>query len=484
MKLPQSSIEQVLAAFETLDLGDVRRDERVLRIVEKLAANPEASFPRAMGSQAEIEAAYRLMNSEHVTMAQLTFAHAMSTAERALAAGSVIAIHDTTEFAFTHADPEEVGYLGTGQAGFLAHYTLVVPAGTRRALGITHVETIHRDKAPSRPSKGGRAARKKSGTETTRDQDRESMRWLRGIEATQQVLDGCDVIHVADREADNYALFAAAVEQGISFVVRGRAIDRVVNEGDARLLKTVARCAEGMVSRDVTLTARRKKTMPNTTHATRDSRAASLDFRVTRVELRRPRYYDKKLAERVELNVVHVVERNRPAGESAVDWMLFTNMRVDTPDDVARIVDAYRTRWLIEECNKALKTGCKYEEKQFESRDGLLTMLALLLPVACEVLALRALCRENPNRPATDVLSPLQIQILNVIGSRPLKLDATAHDALWAVAALGGHMTCNGEPGWLVLQRGMQDLLAAQRGWVARESVLAAQSTGEDLISR
>ena len=54
------------------------------------------------------------------------------------------------------------------------------------------------------------------------------------------------------------------------------------------------------------------------------------------------------------------------------------------------MVDGYRTRWVIEEFNAALKTGCAYEARQFESRDALLTMLALSLPVACEVLWLRS----------------------------------------------------------------------------------------------
>jgi hypothetical protein len=38
-----------------------------------------------------------------------------------------------------------------------------------------------------------------------------------------------------------------------------------------------------------------------------------------------------------------------------------------------------------------------------------------------------------------------------------------------AVAMLGGYMKHKVRPGWLVLARGMQDLLHYERGWVARE---------------
>jgi hypothetical protein len=42
-------------------------------------------------------------------------------------------------------------------------------------------------------------------------------------------------------------------------------------------------------------------------------------------------------------------------------------------------------------------------------------------------------------------------------------------DAMLAVAGLGGHLLSNGDPGWLVLGRGMHDLLLLELGWRARE---------------
>jgi len=55
----------------------------------------------------------------------------------------VIAIHDTTSCAFSHADPAVIGYLNTGKPGFMVHYSLVVDGdGSKRPLGITNVEVI------------------------------------------------------------------------------------------------------------------------------------------------------------------------------------------------------------------------------------------------------------------------------------------------------------------------------------------------------
>ena len=73
MKLSWNSVDRVLTAFAELDLGDPRRTRRVMRTVENLASNPRASFPAAMGSEADIEGAYWLMSSRRPAL-RLIFA--------------------------------------------------------------------------------------------------------------------------------------------------------------------------------------------------------------------------------------------------------------------------------------------------------------------------------------------------------------------------------------------------------------------------
>jgi hypothetical protein len=156
-----------------------------------------------------------------------------------------------------------------------------------------------------------------------------------------------------------------------------------------------------------------------------------------------------------------------PEGEPAVEWTLYTTEPIETAEQVARVVDIYRARWTIEEFNAALKTGCAYESRQFESRHALLNILALSMPIACELLALRSRARDCPDTPATEVLRPVQIEVLSKFGRRKLSASPTARDALLAVAGLGGHMKHNGEPGWNVLMRGMRTLLSYEAGWIA-----------------
>jgi DDE family transposase len=67
------------------------------------------------------------------------------------------------------------------------------------------------------------------------------------------------------------------------------------------------------------------------------------------------------------LNVVRVWEPKPPRGAPAVCWMLYTSEPIDTAEQLLTIVDQYRSRWVIEEFFKALKTGCAFEKRQLES---------------------------------------------------------------------------------------------------------------------
>jgi hypothetical protein len=476
-------VDRVASVFDGARLGDPRRSHRLKETVRRLARHPDATLPQALGSDAALEGAYRLANNERVSFEELNAAHGEATAKRARKAGKVLAIHDTTTFEFRHADPRELGYLNTGKAGFMAHYTLVVAAdGTRRPLGVTHLEPIFRERAPSKRKPKGWASRKRSGSETAKKADRESTRWYRGVASTDKSLNGCEVIHVADREADNYELLAQACQNGQRLVIRGRVLERNVEQhGTVASLKMVLNETRGVLKRDVELSERRPAATArwSKAHPARNARIAELEFSATRVRMVRPRYQSKTLPESIELNVVHVFEPNPPPHEPAVEWILYTTEPIATPTQVAEVIDIYRTRWLIEECNKALKTGCRYEQRQFEGRHALLVLLAMTLPIACELLWLRASARLQPHRPACEVLTRAQLEVLSALGSRKLSPQATVKDALWAVAAMGGHIAHNGEPGWLVLHRGMVKLAAYEEAWLA-----ARRSEAELVTSR
>lgn len=472
-RLDGDAIARMLGDLGRADLGDPRRVSRAQRVLERLAAMPDASLPEAMVTGAELEGAYRLFSNEQVSFEQLIDAHALGTVERAVPSDLVLALHDTTQCMFRHADPKEVGYLNTGKAGFRLHMSLLVDTRNwRRPLGITHAEILPRDKPPRRRGTKHRPG----GHATARKPNKEALRWHRGIEITECRLEASltQVIHIADRESDSYELMAACVANKQRFIFRARTNRNVVHDGDKLPIRDLIADAGVILEREVPLSRRLGSTVPRSrrAHPPREARVARLRFSATNATLRRPAIVAAASAPNtLDLNVLHVFEVDPPTGQEPVDWLLYTTEPLDTGEQIANIVDYYRCRWQIEELNKALKTGCVVQERQLESLDALSTMLAMSLPIAVELLALRALARSDTASLAEELLTTSQLDALRHISHRPLPPQPTAQDALWCIAGLGGHIKNNGPAGWQVLQRGMEKFVAFAEGWCAREQV-------------
>ena len=278
---------------------------------------------------------------------------------------------------------------------------------------------------------------------------------------------GSDIV-VMDREADDYALWTTIREQGDEFVIRAHQ-DRCLVEAGRKLQAALAGAAFS-VQREVRLSSRGGARPPQTrtSHPDRDGRKATLGLRAGTVEIRRPAGVAPLGQPTMRLSVVEVVEIDPPEGEEGVRWLLLSTLPVDTPHAICRIVDIYRKRWLIEEFNKAIKTGCAFEKRQAESWAHLQKTLALLVPVAWRLLVLRALSRDTPTAPALDLFDDVELQALRTLAPKAkLPKKPTVRQVLLAVAAVGGHLKANGEPGWLVLGRGLEHLLEFAAGWRA-----------------
>jgi hypothetical protein len=68
--------------LQLANLGDTRRNKRLVRLVEDLAAQPNASVPQASGDWAATQAAYEFWSSPHIKAESIREAHQRSTLER------------------------------------------------------------------------------------------------------------------------------------------------------------------------------------------------------------------------------------------------------------------------------------------------------------------------------------------------------------------------------------------------------------------
>lgn len=469
-RLGSEAIARMLEDLSRADLGDPRRMSRAQAVVERLAAKPDGSLPDAMVTDAELEGAYRLFSNDHVSFERLLDAHVLGTAERARCSELVLAIHDTTNCTFRHADPKEVGYLSTGKPGFPLHMTLVVDTREwRRPLGLTHAEILPRGNPPRRRG----TKHKMPSHVTAKKLDSEFLRWHRGIDITETRLSGTGtaVIHVADRESDSYALMATCLLENQRFIFRARHNRNAFHDGGTVPIRDLIDGAAAVLEREVPLSRRLGASSPasRAIHPPRESRVARLCFSQTKATFCRPNITGAHMPKTIEVNVLHVVEQDAPEGQEPVDWLLYTTEPIGTKKQIEDVVDYYRCRWQIEELNKALKTGCVVQDRRLESLDALTTMLALSLPIAVELLAMRTLARTDSSSSAETLLSKQQLAALRHMSHRPLPKRPTVQDALWCIAGLGGHIKNNGAPGWQVLQRGMEKFVQFAAGWCARE---------------
>jgi len=477
-------VEMIREELSGVALGDKRLDERAVLVASAIARRPAASLPEAMRGDAALEATYRLLGNEQVQPAGLLAPHQRRTVERgkrAMASGlPLIAAHDTTEATFGGAYRRQgLGLLPNGTQGFFGHISLLVAreGEIRDPLGVLGVRTYVR-----KTRKG-----KRGGHVIAREKDSEGQRWLAGMQAADELLGPGAIVHVADREADAFWLMAELSKCGARFVIRNKHDRRTIDEeGEVQLLRDEARSERTIrLTRSVQIAARHPGEKHKTsrrgaaalkgasyvrtpaakqTHPARRERLAELHVAAGHYALKRPKTESTELPATLSVNVVRVFEPKPPVDQEPVEWFLLTNEPIEDDEQIAAVIDAYRTRWLIEEFFKALKTGCNYEKSQLETLDGLVKLLCLFCPIAWRMLRMRTLSRMRAETPATELLTQAQIFLLRQ-EYPALKKNLTAQDALWAVAALGGHIKNNGPPGWLVIGRGFHELLGREVGF-------------------
>jgi hypothetical protein len=442
--------------------------KRLTMTLVRFQQRPQASLPEALGP-AGYTGLLRVVHHDHVTVAALRDPILQHTREQARAFPSVLAIHDTTDFRFGGKHPRRgLGPLKVAGQGFFFHPCLLVSDDARHLpLGVVNAVTW------ARPPKSEAKVKAKPWRRVVNDT--ESARWSEQMRDVDEALRDAhhQVLHLMDREAGDYGLLAEARGAHRCFVIRmGK--DRLVVPGvdDAPGARTVRGLFEsrvqGRCERWVVLSERTTRTpKQEKIHPSRPRRWARLVFDAQTVELRRPENQPVHLPATLTVHVVRVWEPEPPAGQAPVEWVLFTSEPVDTVEQILRVIDAYRARWLVEEFFKSIKTGCAYERSQAEDYETLQKLLWLQIPIAVNLLRLREVAEQTPEALATPENTGLEADALKVLEAerRPAQGRLTVVGVLYAIARLGGHLRNNGAPGWLVLSRGMQALQLRVEGW-------------------
>ena len=441
------SAEWARRQFGSVDLGDQRRDRRVVTMAARLVRNPSASLPNQMGSPKALKAAYRVLGEEDVSYEALMTPHWEQTRRVASQERLVLMVQDTTEIDHTHHPTTKgLGPIGDNRGyGYLLHTVLAVIPKPRRVLGIAHQEPFLRQPAP------------RESCHQRRCRSRESQVWSRAAKAVGAAPENSLWVHVGDRYSDIFEFMATCLRSGSDFLVRA-AQDRCMEteDGTQDYVISFARRLPAQGERLIEVPARKKC----------PARTVRVQISFSPIAILPPK--GGAFQESLSVWVVRVWEPEPPAGEDEpLEWILLTSVMTRIVDEAWDRVDWYKCRWISEDYHQCLKTGCSIEKRQLREKERLLRVLGLLAPVALRLLQLRDVVRLSPETPAISTLPKDLVQVVAHLAEVPLE-SLTMKGFWWAVARQGGFLgrRRDGPPGWKTIWRGwlhVQTLLEGVR---------------------
>jgi hypothetical protein len=441
--------------FGACELGDLRRTRRLIRYARQMAEKPDASTPRQTEGWSDCKAVYRLFDCPEVTFEAVTAAHYERTLK--LAPGKYLVISDTTEVDYGYkSEREGLGSLtATHRRGFFLHSALVVDPETREVMGMGAQELWARPQGKKK--RVHRVACCKRPTE--------SDVWGRVMNRVQGTGGPVRLVHVCDRGADNFDVFAHLHEKGDSWVIRAAQLTRKVRIAD----KSLVRLGEAMKSAPLLGTYQ----VHVSANCNQTARWAQVEVRALSVTLVRPRegstafVLDHDIRE-LPTNVVQVQEIDTPKNNTPLQWVLYTRESVSSFNACLRVIEDYEQRPIVEEYHKCLKTGLQIEERQYDSADRLRPVIGVICVQAVRLLQLRHVARQAPETPARKLVPLEWLDVLGKVLRNPRPLN-TVRDFIRGVASLGGFLgrKSDGEPGWKTIWRGLETLLVALRGFRA-----------------
>ena len=428
--------------FGGVQLHDMRRTRRAVQAATNLAENPQGSLPAQMHTWKETKALYRLLDEPDVTLAALMQPHMQQTREQATSSGVVLLVQDTTAIDLSHRGKiSGVGQIGNERGrGFFVQTVLAVRPQTREVLGCLAQEPFVRIPAPDGEQRYQRRKR----------EERETDVWIRQVQTIGTPAAGSMWVHVGDRGADMFPFFQACQATQTHFLLRAAQNRRVQeSEDEISYSLTQARGFPSQASRPFEVPAR---------HG-RQARSTQLQLAFGQMTLLPPRNEPRASKEPLTVWVIRVWEEQAPEGEEPLEWVLLTSVPTTTLEHAWERVDWYRHRWLVEDYHQCLKSGCRIEQRQLQTVDGLIRLLGLLSPLAGRLLQVRASAREDPERPAHEVIEPLMLAVLaQRTGHSPLTMTV---GTFWTeVARLGGYLarSHDGPPGWRTICKGWLSL--------------------------
>jgi hypothetical protein len=455
-------LEKELAGCQ---FSDPRLGQRFRKFARQLSTRLGQTIPLACQDWTNTKAAYRFLSNGRVNEMAILAGHFQATRERfAAAEGSILVLHDTTEFSYTRESKEAIGilYKSCGRkdkdgrprlhtvCGILMHSSLAVTT-EGLPLGLAAIKFWTRSKF-----KGANALKKKVNPTRVPIEAKESIRWLENLRQSTELLgEPSRCVHIGDRESDIYELFCAAQESGTKFLLR-TCVDRLVDDGK----HTIA-----TVMRRIKVKATHKVEV-------RDAKG-TVSLATVKVKYHRLRVYPpigkQKDYPPLWLTVIYAQEASTPQDREKIDWKLITNLPVRCRKDAVEKLGWYAMRWRIETFHKILKSGCRAEASKLRTAERIANLIAVFCILSWRIFWMTMMNRVAPVASPLVALTKVETQLLDrLLPTTIHRPKATLSTYLVKIARLGGYLNRakDSPPGNTVMWRGLSRLTDIELGFL------------------
>jgi len=422
-----------------LDLGDLRRSKRFEKIVMQLVSNPSSSINDQAYEWADIKGTYRFFSNENITESAIAEAIVQATRQRSLQNETVLCIQDTTNIAFDSSS-EGLGYLDHGRGKGLMSHNILATDATGRPLGLLSQRIWARDK-----NEMGKAKDRQQKPIA----DKESYRWIQGVEDCEKLLSDCKkIITVADREADIYELLSMRRAPNSELLIRAT-FDRKTLLGNP-MWKEVEK--EKVIA---------KFDLAVGNAVSGETKVARMSIRAGQLLLAPPE--KKPSLPAIQVYGLLVKEENAATRNKPLEWRLISSMQINDAQSAVQMVTWYSYRWRIERFHYILKSGCKLEDLQLRSVRGLRKAVLMYSLSAFKLMQLMYESRTNPDQASTNFLSQKECEAVYYYHHKAKlhqKQPLTLEKAVWMIAKMAGYIgrKNDGPPGIKNIWEGLKKL--------------------------
>ena len=177
----------------------------------------------------------------------------------------------------------------------------------------------------------------------------------------------------------------------------------------------------------------------------RQARRVIQEIRAIEVTLKAPARKGAKL-ETVKIGVVLAREKNPPAGQDPIEWVLLTSLPVNDFAAAQKTISLYLARWDIEVFHRVLKTGCRVEKLQLMEAERIKPAIVLYMIVAWRIAYVMKLGRTCPHLPCDVIFEDAEWRaVYHVVKRKPAGEKPTLSEMVKMVASLGGHLGRKGD---------------------------------------